>query len=274
MQFIEKKIPVLLTALVLAAPGAGYSGGRVEIAASYDYSSGDYGQDVTTEIEYMPVSLAYTDGPWRVELTVPYIRVTGNGTVVPGSGSPLVFDNFSGGLFGSGGGSGGGSSSTASVSNSGLGDVITRVGYAFMPADGSFYELSGKVKFGTADENDGLGTGENDYAVQFDGVLGSGVVSPYFTVGYLVTGDSGDFTYRDVPYGSLGLMFKTGEGSSAGLGYDYRRATVSGSDDQHMASAFLGWKLTPGVSASVSAIAGFTDSTPDYGASVKLTNRF
>jgi hypothetical protein len=274
MSFIKRILPLLVAGLVLAvlvfvAPGEGRAEGRFEVAAGYDYSTGDYGQDVTTEIEYLPVSLAYTEGVWRVELIVPYIRVTGNGTVVPGTGGPAVFDDFGGGAFGSGGGS-----STTSVSNSGPGDVIARVGYAFLPADGSFYELTGRVKFGTADEDDGLGTGENDYAIQFDGVIGTGSVSPYFTLGYLVTGDSSDFTYRDVPYASLGLMFRTGAGNSAGLGYDYRRATLRGSDDQHMASAFFGWRFSSGVSASVSALAGLSDSTPDYGASVKLTNRF
>ena len=264
-------LPAAALALALAAPATGRAGDGFELGVGYDYSSGDYGQDVTTEIEYLPVSLAWTTGPWRAEVTVPYIRVTGNGTVVPGAGGPMVFDNFNSGFFGMGGG---GSSATGTETRSGLGDVTARLGYAFLPADGSFYELSGKVKFGTADEDQGLGTGENDYALQFDGVFGGGPVSPYVTLGYLVTGDSADFSYRDVPYGSLGLMFRLGAGASAGLGYDYRRATVQGSDDQQQASAYLGWRFTPDLSATLSALAGFTDSSPDYGASLRLTAGF
>ncbi len=260
-------------AVALAVPMPVLAGADAEVSVGYDYSSGDYGQNVTTEIEYLPVSLALSEGPWRVELTVPYIRVTGNGSVVPGAGGPMVFDSFSSGLFGRMGGAGG-TSSTSTTTRSGVGDVVVQAGYAVLPADGSFYELSGRVKFGTADEDDGLGTGENDYSLQFDAVVGSGAVSPYFTLGYLVTGDSSAFTYRDVPYGSAGLMFRMGEGSSAGFGYDYRRSTLSGSDDQQQVSAFWGWELAPSVAASVSGLVGFTDSSPDYGVSVELSSRF
>ncbi len=273
MHSSNRLLPAVTVVLALAAPAGGRAAEGLELSAGYDYSSGDYGQDVTTEIEYLPLSLAWTAGPWRAEVTVPYIRVTGNGTVVPGAGSPMVFDSFGSGLFGMGGG-GGSTTSTRSETRSGLGDVTTRLGYAFAGGNGSFYELSGKIKFGTADEDQGLGTGENDYTLQFDGVIGDGALSPYFTLGYLVTGDSAAFSYRDVPYGSLGLLFRLGEGASAGLGYDYRRATVQGSDDQQQLSAYLGWRFTPDLSATVSALAGFTDASPDYGAGFRLTTAF
>ena len=257
-------------AIAFAGPTAVRAESAFDLSAGYEYSSGDYGQKVTTEIEYLPVSMTLTDGPWRLALTVPYIRVTGNGSVVPGTGSPMVFDSFNTGLFGGAGGV----SSTSTTSNSGLGDVIAEAGYAFLPDDGSFYELSASIKFGTADDKEGLGTGENDYSLQFDGVVGSAAVAPYFTLGYLVTGDSPAFTYRDVPFGSVGLMFRMGENSSAGLGYDYRRSTVRGSDDQQQASAYFGWKLAPTLSASVSGLIGFTDSSPDYGLGARLSSRF
>jgi len=269
-----KFLPAFTVILPLLASAAG----DLELTLGYDYTRGDYGQDVTTEIEYMPLTLDYYNGPWRMELTVPYIRVTGNGTVVPGAGGPMVFSDFDSGVFGPGGMRGGGNSGsrTDTVTNSGLGDVMARVGYSIFPgADaGSFYELSGRVKFGTADEDDGLGTGENDYALQLDGIVGSGTVAPYFTLGYLVTGDSNDFEYKDVPYGSVGLMFRRGDSGSAGIGYDYRRAAVSGSDDQQQASAYLGWVFSPRWSGTLSGLFGLTDSTPDYGASFMLTGGF
>ncbi len=265
------KVAGALAALAISLAGTAGAAPQAGISLGYDYSSGEYGQNVTTEIEYLPVSMSLTEGSWRAELIVPWIRVTGNGSVVPGPGSPMVFDNFNAGLLGGGGAP---ASATSTITSSGMGDVIAELGYAVMPADGSFYELTGSVKFGTADENEGLGTGENDYSLRLDGVVGSGAVMPYFTVGYLVTGDGGGFDYRDVPFASAGLMFRMGEGASAGLGYDYRSATVRGSDDQQQASAFFAWRLGPAVSASVSGLIGFTDSSPDYGLGAELSTRF
>lgn len=273
MYFFRKSVLSCAVVLVLTVPVPASADSTTEFSLGYDYSSGDYGQNVTTEIEVLPASLAVSEGPWRVEITVPYIRVSGNGSVVPGAGSPMVLDSFKAGRFG---GSGGGSvsSSKSTTTHGGLGDIAVSAGYALMPADGSFYEISGKLKFGTADENEGLGTGENDFALQLDGVVGAGTVSPYFTLGYLVTGDSGAVSFRDVPYGSVGLMFHLGKNATVGTGYDYRASTVRGSDDQQQLDAFLDWKLAPSLSASVSALAGFTDSSPDYGASARLTSRF
>lgn len=53
---------------------------------------------------------------------------------------------------------------------SGLGDIVTAVAYNFYniaaPQVGA--NVTGKIKFGTADKNKSLGTGMNDYVVQLD----------------------------------------------------------------------------------------------------------
>jgi len=234
-----------------------------QVSAGYDYSSGKYGQAVTTSIETLPVSMNYINGPWSLALSVPYIRITGNGTVIPGAGGPTTFNNFGSGLFG--GGMGGGSSSTQTITNSGMGDITASMGYGFFPASGNFYELSAKVKFGTADVNTGLGTGENDYYLQYDAVLGGDSVSPFFTLGYVITGDSASYIYKDVPYASLGLIFKTGQSSSFGVSYDYRQATVDGSDALQQANLFISWSSSKQWTTTLSALTGFTDSSPDVG---------
>ena len=46
--------------------------------------------------------------------------------------------------------------------------VPVRITVPLVHANPLLIDLTGKVKFGTADENKGLGTGENDYAVQAD----------------------------------------------------------------------------------------------------------
>jgi hypothetical protein len=258
-------LPILATALLSLGNPATAS--EVRVTAGYEYSSGDYGQAVTTEIETVPVQIQVLQDAWSFSLTVPYIRVTGNGTVVPGAAGPVTFSSFSSGFFGGGGGS-----STETVTNSGLGDITAGLGYA-LPSQSGFYEVSARVKFGTADPDKGLGTGENDYYLQFDAIPGSGKSSPYFTVGYVITGDSATYTYEDVAYGSAGIMFRNGQNGSMGIGYDYRQSAVAGSDDLQQISAYVDWKTSRNGSVALSGLVGLSDSSPDFGISLNFTRR-
>lgn len=210
----------------------------------------------------------YLNGSWSLKLSIPYVRVTGNGSIIPGPGGPTSFGSFGGGVFGMGGS---GASANQTVTNSGLGDVVASVGYAVFPASGAFYELTAKAKLGTADAGKGLGTGKNDYFLQFDGVLGNGDLTPFYTVGYIITGDSASYSYKNVPYGTLGLMFKTGQSSNFGFSYDYRQAIIDGTDDLQQASAFISWNDSRQWSTTLSALIGFTNSSPDYGVRLMFT---
>ncbi|MFK5915199.1 MAG: hypothetical protein QM484_12565 [Woeseiaceae bacterium] len=247
----------LLTAPVFAAENT--------ITTGYDYTSGKYGSDTTTNVEVIPVTLNRIDGAWSLKLTIPYIRVTGNGTVIPGT---IGSTSFSSGAFG-----GGGASSTSTVVNSGLGDITGSIGYGFSPGN-SFFEVSTKVKLGTADASKGLGSGENDYYFQFDGVIGNVDVIPFFTAGYVITGDSSSTTYKDVPYGSVGLMFKQSKSQTVGISYDYKKSTFDGSENQQQVSAFLSVKNSQGWSTTFSGLLGLTNASPDFGLSIYFTNTY
>jgi len=59
------------------------------MAAGFDYSSGKYGSDTTTTILSIPVIGTYLSGDWMLKLTVPFVRITGNGTVIPGMGGAV-----------------------------------------------------------------------------------------------------------------------------------------------------------------------------------------
>jgi len=257
----------ILAAVLATASLSAHAEGQLSVSAGYDYTSGTYGGSNTTTITTVPVTLNYLNDAWRVTVTVPWISVTGDGSVIPGPGGPLSFT--SGGRF-----FGMGSRSTTTYTNSGLGDVTADLGYALFPESGSFYEVSLRAKFGTADPDKGLGTGENDYALQFDAIVGQGGVSPYLTAGYYITGDTDTFTYNDVPYGSLGLMFRPGKNASLGIGFDYRQATVDGTEDLRQASAFYGWQGQDGWTGSLSALYGLSDTAPDVGFNITLGRRF
>ena len=111
-------------------------------------------------------------GRYRTEdfvfrLTIPYVRVTAPSDTVLVEPGTICTDT--------GGGSGtdcqiaAGSNSTARAraTQSGLGDVVAQVTYEVpeFSKGGPLIDLTGKIKFGTADEAKGLGTGKNTYTL-------------------------------------------------------------------------------------------------------------
>ncbi len=255
-----------LAAAMAMAATAPATHAETRFTAGYDYSSGDYGQAVTTEIETAYAQWQSLGDTWSFSLKVPWIRVTGDGTVVPGLTGPVSFGE-TGGLPGFGGGAG-----TGTTTRSGLGDVTASVGYV-LPARHGFYEVSAWVKLGTADPDQGLGTGENDYSLQFDAVPGSGGITPFLTAGYTVTGDSSGITYEDTAYASVGLMVRGRDGATAGIGYDWREAAVAGGPELRQVSGFVEWRANGAWSLALSGLVGLSDGAPDYGFGLALVHR-
>lgn len=131
------------------AAGSGASPWR--LSAGYPYTSGDYGGSQTITKTYVPVTGAYRSRSVAIRLTVPYVSVTGPATIIGDTTGEFA--------LGPGG------------THSGLGDVLfsgTIYDLAHSEAARLHLDLTATVKFGTAHASEGLGTGENDYAVQLD----------------------------------------------------------------------------------------------------------
>jgi len=251
---------------------------NLSVSTGYSFTTGQYNQSVDTTIEYIPVTTQYYTESWQLELTVPYIRVTGNGTVIPGVGGPMVHRDFNSGMLGSGGRSMGNNaaSNTSTVTNSGLGDVILKLVYSFYSnVDNSIrYEMATNIKFATADDQKALGTGENDYALQLNGLFGTGGYVPYLSLGYSINGDSEQVTYQDVVYANAGLMITIDHKRSLGLSYDFQQAGVDGAEDFQQLNISMNWRYTKNGSVFLSGLTGLTTSSPDFGASLILSHNF
>ena len=123
-------------------------------STGFEYSSGTYGGDADIEDLYLPIGFNLNLPRVSLDLTVPYLSMrapagttaTGpDGEPVPGSGEM--------------------------VTESGLGDIVAGITvYDVLYSDrlGLALDLTGKVKFGTADEDKGLGTGEQDFTLRTD----------------------------------------------------------------------------------------------------------
>src|SRR3569623_3541729 len=126
--------------------------GNFSVGTGYNYSSGTYGTSTTTDITSIPLVATYDKGPWTMRLTVPYIRITGASDVLPGVGRARA------------------SAAPTVSTQSGLGDVVASGTYNFFNDAASQIgaDITGKIKFGTADKDKNLGTGKNDYGTQLD----------------------------------------------------------------------------------------------------------
>jgi len=230
--------------------------GRITLSTGIDLSSGDYGQVEDTDIWYVPLALKYERGPWIGKVTVPFIRIEGAGDVVGGVEGPIII--------------GGGGAQTR---EQGLGDVIAALSYVLYPST-SFLpvaEFTGKVKFATADEDEALGTGENDYTAQLDLSKALGRLTPFGTVGYRWIGEPSGVELDDVFFASAGLGLKITNWLSAGVIYDFKQASSDAADDSRELVTYLSLKISDALTLGSYTVIGLSDSSPDLGLGVNVS---
>jgi hypothetical protein len=227
-----------------------------------EYSQGDYGTGETTRSWYFPFAWHYRGGDFRASVTVPYVMVEGSSQVTAG-GMRLSPSGMGGG------GAGGGGSATRSAS--GLGDLLLSGGYRLLDesANRPWLAATAKVKFGTADETQGLGTGESDYSLQLD--AGKGPLSGY--AGYRMLGDTTTVDYNDVAFAGAGLTLPLGKSRALGVDYYTEEAPLSGMDDVHQATLSLGGEVSREMDYSLYYIAGLSDSSADSVIGINFSSR-
>jgi len=228
------------------------------IGTGFDYSSGNYGTDTTTTMLSIPVVGMYQTGLWIFKLTVPYVWISGDGSVIPGIGGAVPGQ-------GAGASSGKGSKGSANTTQSGLGDAIAAVTYnAYSNIEEYLWAyLTGKVKFGTADT--GLGTGENDYAAQVDAYQGFGRFTATGSLGYHVLGNPPGAELTNAVYGTLGGYYQfTGQTSGGAEMRLSQQLSESGTAPREL-MAYLGHRFDKSLKISGYVLKGFSDGSPDSG---------
>lgn len=227
----------------------------ITLSMGTEFTSGTYGGDVDIEDTYVPLTAKLDYGNVAFRLTVPYLSVDApEGTIFDPGGEPLP-------------GSG------AMNTESGLGDVIGSVTFFDVINSqrlGLAMDLTGKVKFGTADEDKGLGTGENDYTIQADFYKFVDQFTWLGSVGYKVRGDPTGIDLENVLMASLGGAYKFTPDVNAGLFFDYRESAINGSDSIQELSGFVSRRINEDWRVQVYALTGFTDSSPDWGAGLQI----
>jgi hypothetical protein len=272
-------LPLLLLGLSSQVARADDSG-HVTAAVGADYSSGNYGTAFETEIWDVPLGVGYAADRWSVRLTVPYINISGASNVIPGVGRVQNLNPHGRGLgLGLGGGGGSGSTPVPIVtkgSASGLGDVVAQATYGLVRDDAAQFglDITGKIKFGTADENKGLGTGKNDYGLNLDAYKGFGAWTLFGGAGYTKYGSSTYIPLHNGWNGNVGAGYKLDRTNTIGAYYYYRQKISDYGYRQSEGTAYWNHKFGDNLRLQAYALAGFTDGSPDWGAGANIRYSF
>ncbi len=245
----------LLLTTLFGWPAGGWAETSASLAIGAEYRSGDYGAG-GSDIDdvYVPVTLDVQRDDLIFRVTVPYAWVQGpagslrsSETLLPGQGPQ--------------------------ISDGGLGDVIASVTLQnlYQSADGATaVDLTGTVKLGTADEDEGLGTGETDYSGQLDvyRFLREGAV--FASLGYQFRGEPQDYDLKNTWFAAAGGLFYLSSETSLGGMLSYRPEVVSSGDPAADATLFFARRLSSRVQFRGHALAGLADASPDWGVGASL----
>jgi hypothetical protein len=231
---------------------------RFKLGTGFDYSRGDYGFTTDTEVFSVPLYLTAESDDWLVRLAIPYISVKGPASVV---------GDVSGGAAAA--------SRPTNKYESGLGDVMLSLTYhALHTTDGLTLDLTGRIKFPTADEDRGLGTGHTDYYVQTDLYRTINSLTPFATIGYRFLGSDARYPLKDGAYASLGTSYHVSPTTAIGAAFDWRERLVRGVDDATDVMAFISHNPNDRWNLLGYVLGGLNNASPDLGLGGMITYRF
>ncbi|HXF94283.1 MAG TPA: transporter [Nitrospiraceae bacterium] len=271
-----------------------------QVSFSPTYSSGKYGTDTTTDIAYLPLSIRRLFDDGDLTLTVPYICISSTGAVTLLSGVPnRVSRSGSSGSGSSGSGSSGGSGSGSGSGNSGRGrggddkspgnvapTASTDCGIGDLILRGRYYlvderdwiptiAVTGRIKFPTADEHRGLGTGEFDesFGVEMSKTLVGNWLG-FLDFGYTFIGDPPGVDLRNQWYYDFGVGYNATKTLLLSAYYEEYRALIPTLSNPRDLLFALNYKATSALRFNASLLVGLSDGAPAYGLTGGIAWRF
>ena len=223
--------------------GAAWSqdGASLYLGAEGSYRSGDFGTNNTVTLSSLSLIGGAVGETYDASFSVPWLRLDDE----------------------------------LSDAESGLGDIVVRVGGALVEETEDGFSLYGSLsaKLATGDEDRGLGSGEADYggfltvSQDFDPVRAS------LLGGYIWLGDPPGLDYDNI-YVVEGTLFRRFDRLGAYLSLQGRGASVDGVDDplEFYAGGF--YALSEDFMLTASALVGLSDASPDFGATLGILRWF
>ncbi len=246
-KYLKALLSVFVPACFTAAGFAQPAEQPIKLDTSVVFARGDYGLASDTDVFIAMVNPTYETADWRVQASLPYVHLKGPATVVGNTGS------------------------AQSYSASGIGDaslgVARKLGTA---ASGWATSVGARVKFPTADENKGLGTGETDTTVQIDVLKSGGTLTPFGTVGYQFLGHNANYPMKSGLFATAGVTSKIASGVVLGLAGNWRERIIEGGDQGVEAMGFVQHDLGESSHVQLFVLHGFTDASPNIAVGLTL----
>ena len=267
MRYCAIVIGVALT-LLGAVPALAQEGPRWSLSTSFNYSTGDYGTGEDTELIYVPFTFGVRLDRFGLGLTVPYLRQTSQTVTVTGGGVAVRKDKQARLAT---------VPSTVISTEDGLGDVLLRASFVVLNEQPLLPEIEPylKIKFPTADEGRGLGTGEFDETIGVD--LSKTFLerlTGYLTLAYTVVG-SPPGAGLDNSFGwSFGAAYTVAQPVSVFAFIDGATAIARRQDDPLELRVGAELRLTRILKLTGSFTKGLSDGSADWGFSAGLALRF
>lgn len=250
------KFAVASAIAIACAASPAFAEDYVQVGVGVDYSEGDYGDVIDTEMLTVPVTAKIKMGNFYAGAALPYVRVKGPESVVPGDGGAIP-----------------GGPSTGTSTREGISDLILTAGYSLPLSDRTYFDILGKVKLPTASEEKFLGTGTTDFTVQGELMHSFGAASVAVRGGRRFNGSNAQFPLRDVWQAGAGVYYQTGP-ATLGLDYDWREASLITGAERSEATASLTYRINPALRLQGYGYTGFSGGSPDLGGGVQVLYRF
>ncbi len=242
----------ILTLAVVSTGFAEPTDSQVKLDTGLVFARGNYGLATDTDVFIALVNPTFETVDWRIQGSIPYVRLKGPATVVGNTGT-----------------------APKSFSTSGLGDASLAVTRKLGAMENGWSTAAGvKVKFPTADKNKGLGTGEVDTTVQIDLLKSGGTVTPFASFGYQFLGRNANYPMKDGLFATAGFTTKVSQGLVLGLAGNWREKIIDGGKEGVEAMAFAQHDFNSTSHVQVFVLRGFTDASPDIALGLTLGFNF
>jgi hypothetical protein len=226
--------------------------GEFSLITGVDYQQGDYGTSDSTSLLSIPFSVTYRKTNYSFFASIPLLFASSDGDIIVNSKTSMPKMTSA---------SGSGKNTEA-----GIGDTVLSASYYLTPdyRQETEYRLTAVYKLATADEDKGLGTGEDDYAFEagiaknIDEYILSG------TLGYEINGDSPDYTYNDVFYGTAGLTKQLQGYAQIGSYLTFSQAVTDTTDAPLELTLFYSKPIAKARNLYLYVSKGFSDGSPDF----------
>jgi len=229
--------------------------GEFSLLTGIEYQEGDYGTPDSTSLLSIPFSVTYRQSNFSLFASLPLLFASSEGDIVINSKTTMPKMTASPTVSGSG-------KNTAT----GIGDTLLSGSYYFTPDfhKETEYRLTAVYKLATADEDKGFGTGEDDIAFEAGIIKSLDEYALSGTLGYEINGDSPDFNYNDVFYGTVGLTKQLSAYSQVGSYLYFSQALTDTTDAPLELSIFYNQPVSKARSMYLYFAKGLSNGSPDF----------